>query len=141
MKKNTRWIYALVVVLLVLPVLAACGSGGGGQSINVSMTTFKFDLSKDSASAGTVVFHIKNDATDVNHQFTIIKTDLDAANLPTDSAGNVDTSQLDSVGATQQVAPGDSVDLSVDLTAGHYVIFCDMAGHYQSGMYANFTVN
>ncbi len=145
MKKN-RWIYLLVVALLVLPVLAACSGGGsggssGGQSINVTMTTYKFTLSKDSASAGTVVFHLKNAATDVPHQFTIVKTDLDASKLPTDANGNVDISQLDSVGASQQIQPGDSADLSVDLTAGHYDIFCDVAGHYMAGMYADFTVN
>ena len=35
---------------------------------------------------------------------------------------------------------GDRGTLRVHLTAGHYVLYCNMDGHYQAGMSTEFTV-
>jgi uncharacterized cupredoxin-like copper-binding protein len=45
-------------------------------------------------------------------------------------------------GEISSIAPGATRKLTVkNLVAGHYVMVCALPGHYQSGMYADFTVN
>jgi uncharacterized cupredoxin-like copper-binding protein len=41
----------------------------------------------------------------------------------------------------EETAPGGSASLTVDLASGHYVLFCNVPGHYSQGMHTDFTVN
>ena len=136
----------IVAALFVLPLLAACG--GGSNTVNVTEGTdqdqYTIKLSQDSAKAGQVTFHITNGTQNVTHEFVVIKTDLDAANLPKSADGtevNEDDPQLKHIDEKEDIAPGDTVDLTVSLDAGHYVLICNLPDHYNQGMYANFTVN
>ena len=112
---------------------------GSANSINVIESSYQITLSADSVSAGKTTFHITNQAQDAPHQFAVIKTDQAAGQLPT-SNGQVDTTNLNVVADTDNIAPGASQDLMVDLTPGSYVLICNLPGHYQQGMYASFTV-
>ena len=105
------------------------------------MTSYKMDLSASSVAAGSVTFHVKNAATDVPHEFIIVKTDLAAAKLPVDSSGMVDVTQVVPLAKSDSVAAGGSKDVTVTLQSGHYVFFCNIAGHFASGMTVDFTVN
>jgi uncharacterized cupredoxin-like copper-binding protein len=135
-----KWLSNILIVCILALALSACG--GSGPSVNVSMTSFKIALTPSSIAAGSITFHIKNDAPDVQHDVLVAKTDLAAGSLPTDSTGAVDVSKLTIVGQIQPVAAGASQDLTINnMTSGHYVFFCNVAGHYASGMYADFTVN
>ncbi len=137
---SVKFLALSMLLLLSVGLLSACAGGGGGNgAISVSLTDYKITLSKDTAPAGTVTFDVKNNATDIAHSFVIIKTDLDASKLPTDSSGNVDMSKLQSL-ASITLNPGESKTVSADMTAGHYAIICDLPGHYSQGMYTNFTV-
>ncbi len=137
--RNSKFLAIALLVLLSLGLLSACSGGGGGNAINAELTDYAINLSKSTANAGEVTFNVKNSANDIAHSFVVIKTDLDAANLPTDSAGNVDMSQLQSLGSLT-LNPGESKDLTINMDAGHYAIICDLPGHYKMGMYTNFTV-
>ena len=45
-------------------------------------------------------------------------------------------------GEIASIAPGATKKLVVkDLKAGHYALVCALPGHYQSGMYSDFTVS
>jgi uncharacterized cupredoxin-like copper-binding protein len=137
MKRNWFWL-PILMVLMALGA-AACSSGSPG-TVNVTETSYKIELSSSTAPAGSVTFHMSNKAADVSHDLKVIKTDLDAAKLPTDSAGNVDTSQLTVVGGSDPINPNANADLTLNLQAGHYVLVCSIPGHYAQGMSANFTV-
>ncbi len=128
-----------MLLLLSIGLLSACSGGGDNNSINADLSTYKIDLSKTTAAPGEITFHVKNTASDMAHEFVIFKTDLDAANLPTDDAGNVVEDQLESVDEIE-LNPNESGDLTVDLDAGHYAIVCNQPGHYAQGMYINFVV-
>jgi uncharacterized cupredoxin-like copper-binding protein len=132
-------IFALLVLLV--PVLTACGP----QKIDAALTTYKITLSKNTASAGDIVFHVHNDATDLKHEFVIFKTDLPEDQLPLNSEGAVDeegagVEHIDEV----EVEPGKSADLAVKLAAGKYVLICNINDnneqHYAHGMHVAFTV-
>ena len=76
--KSRKLLTFLALVILIVPVLTACGP----TKIDVGLTTYKITMSKTSASSGDIVFHVHNDATDLTHEFVIFKTDLPADQLP-----------------------------------------------------------
>lgn len=98
-------------------------------SVTVSPATFK---------AGTIKFGVRNLGAMV-HQFDLIKTDLAADKIPIDPT----TAKAKEDGLVKQVLniqPGKVATASADLAPGHYVIICNVPGHYQLLMRADFTV-
>jgi uncharacterized cupredoxin-like copper-binding protein len=143
---KTRPFYMLLAAALVASgTLAACGGDDDDSSGGISTTLkdYAFNLSTSSAGQGDVTFNIKNDGPS-QHEFVVIKTDLDAAKLPYDEKDfkvNEDSSDLSKVDEKEAIDPGKSTSLTVNLKPGHYVLICNIPTHYQQGMRANFTVN
>ncbi len=138
MSHKSRKLAVLIGVgVLAALVLAACG---GPQTINVTEKDYSITFSSDTINAGSITFHVTNEATDMSHEFVILKTDLPGNNLPLNADGNVDESQLTLIDAIKGLAAGDTQDLTVNLQPGHYVAICDLPGHYKQGMYIDFTV-
>jgi uncharacterized cupredoxin-like copper-binding protein len=130
-----------VGVVAIIVLAAGCGGegdGGGDGTVEVTMgKPSEYAMSPDPAeiSAGTVTFEVKNEGTLV-HEMVLIKTDKGAANLGTDG-------EADEAGAIDEVADlpaGESKTLELDLDAGKYALVCNLPGHYEDGMYADFTV-
>ena len=140
-KKRSVGIFVSVVILMLAVVAAGCSSTAKAREkgVNVDMTNFAFNLDKTEVPAGKITFHVKNAKDAVEHEMVVIKTDLDAGQLPTNADQTVDESKLDSKGEVE-VEAGETKDLTVDLTPGHYVLLCNIPGHYAQGMVANFTV-
>ena len=118
---------------------AAAAAPAGPTSVDVTETNFKISLSTDTVPAGKVTFHVTNKADSIPHQFVVIKSDQPADQLPT-SNGKVDTTNLNVIGSTDNIQTGKNQDLTVELSAGKYVVICNLPSHYQNGMYATFTV-
>ena len=104
----------------------------------------------DSAAAGDVTFSITNDGPEDVHEFVVIATDLEPADLPTDETGAVDEAGEgieEVVGEIEEIAVGATEELTVSLDAGNYVLACNIysededEAHYAMGMYTAFTVN
>lgn len=113
---------------------AAAASG----TVPVTLTEYKITPAVDSAPAGKVTFDVKN-AGQIKHQFTIIKTPKAAATVL--SKTNPDDDIPGAKGEISSIPPGATKTLVIkDLKAGHYAIVCALPGHYQSGMYTDFTV-
>ena len=112
-----------------------------GTPVNVSLTTYKISPDTDSVPAGTVTFNVSNDATDMEHEMLIIKTDKSPDELPLDDKGNLNEDALNIVGAAEDIPAGESKTVTVDLQAGHYLLACNKPGHFQQGMYTDFTVS
>jgi uncharacterized cupredoxin-like copper-binding protein len=130
-----------VGVVAMIALTTGCGGGdGGGEegTVEVAMGTpseYAMTPQPTEISAGTVTFEVKNEGTLV-HEMVVIKTDKGAANLGTDG-------EADESGAVDEVADlpaGESKTLELDLTAGTYALVCNLPGHYEQGMYADFTV-
>jgi len=139
--KSRRILSYFALMVLLVPMLSACGP----QKIDAALTTYKIVLSKNTAKAGDIVFHVHNDATDLLHEFVIFKTDLPEDQLPLNAEGAVDeegagVEHIDEV----EVETGQSADLAVNLPAGRYVIICNINDnnemHYAHGMHVVFTV-
>jgi len=141
-KVRRLWVLAAAAATLLV-VATACGGGGGGGGGGVDVTEkeYSITLSTNSGSAGDVTFNISNQGEKV-HEFVVFKTDLAEDALPvTADEVDEDSPDLTLVDEKEDIAPGDSTDLTVDLDAGSYVVICNITGHYEKGMHAAFTVS
>jgi uncharacterized cupredoxin-like copper-binding protein len=103
-------LFAVLGFLLVVAVGPAAGSKLATTKVSVTMTEFKFKLSRTSVLQGTVVFTIKN-AGKIGHNFKI--------------NGKV----------TKLVAPGKSTTLTVKFAKkGKFAYLCTVQGHAKLGM-------
>jgi uncharacterized cupredoxin-like copper-binding protein len=109
-------------------------------TVDTSLTEFEIALSVESAAPGTVTFNASSDGA-IFHNLRVVATDLDPDALPTnDSTFTVDESELDVVGSTDDLDPGESEELTVDLPSGSYVLICNIPTHYDAGMSLAFEV-
>lgn len=120
-------------------------SSGTGSTVTVTLTEWTLVLDKTSVPAGTVTFSVTNAGTQFQHEMVVLKTDLDPASLPVDSTGKVD--EATSVGEVSELDMGATGSVTLDLTAGKYVLICNIVeaaggheSHYNEGMRVAFTV-
>jgi uncharacterized cupredoxin-like copper-binding protein len=135
----------LTALAIVGALLAACSSSSpaaseaaGNGTIDATVHEWSIDLASNTASAGEVTFNISNTG-DETHEFVIVSTDLDAAELPVVD-DQVDESAFTPVDEVEDIESGTNPTLTVDLDPGHYVILCNLLAHYGKGMHANLTV-
>jgi uncharacterized cupredoxin-like copper-binding protein len=143
MRQRARLATALVA--LVLLTVACGGSGGDGgasptpdQGIATTLTDFAIKTAETEAPAGRVSFDLQNDGPS-EHTFFLVKTDLADDALPVVDHV-VDLGGLDIVAQTGVLTVGAQPSVTEDLSAGAYVMFCNLPGHYESDMHASFTV-
>ncbi|MEA2520042.1 MAG: hypothetical protein QOF49_2122 [Chloroflexota bacterium] len=121
----------------------ASGAAASGAPVSAKESEFKIELASPTAPAGSVTFQITNGGT-VPHEFVVMKTDLAADKLPIDASKGVvseTTAGLTAVDEVEDIAVGATPTLTVDLPAAHYVVICNLPGHYAGGMHADFTTN
>ena len=126
----------------------AASGGGGGKTVAVTLQEWAVVLNADSAAAGDVTFEVTNDGPEDVHEFVVIKTDLDAADLPTDADGAVEETGegMEVVDEIEDIPVGETQELTVTLDAGNYVLICNIysadedEAHYRMGMRTPFTV-
>jgi uncharacterized cupredoxin-like copper-binding protein len=144
---NLTWLGAAIAIGAI--ALAACGGGGGKQSastpaggsqVNVTLKEWALSPDKTSASAGKITFSATNAGT-VEHEFVVIKTDkaADGLTLSGDAVDEAASGQT-KIDEIAEFAPGTTKTLTLDLQPGNYVLICNVAGHYQKGVHAAFTV-
>ena len=132
---RTRYIVAAVLAMAL----------AGGAFAAVSRTAARIPVTEKewgvtpapaSAKAGSVTFVVKN-IGHLKHEFVVLKTKTPAAKLKTVGPKAVLTGQ---VGKIVQLGPGQTRTLTLKLTAGHYVLVCNLPAHYVAGQRADFTV-
>jgi uncharacterized cupredoxin-like copper-binding protein len=124
-------------VAIVAGALAIPGAFGhtAKTMVSVKLKEFKVLPSTASAKAGPVAFKVTNTGA-LAHEFVIVKTILPANKLPV-KANRVTLKPLGKVGPFQ---PRKGGALVLSLKAGKYVLYCNIAGHYQAGQWARFAV-
>ena len=109
-------------------------------AVNVTLKEFSVSATPSAVPAGEVAFKATNAGT-VAHEMVVLKTDKDVKSLPTKSDGTVDEAAANSVGEVNDLDAGKSGSATFRLTAGKYVLVCNLPGHYAAGMATAFTVN
>ena len=144
-RKHPALLALLIAALVAAFALAACGddddddettaasettaetttsedqaSSGGGETIAISESDYKLDPSDPTAKAGTITFELTNDGQ-APHNLEVEGNGVEEE-LPND------------------LAPGDSGELSVDLEPGDYTMYCPVGDHREQGMEGTVTV-
>ena len=134
---NRKILIALSVVSTMLVVsLASWASTLRTQIVRVSLTDYDVTFSPATLRAGTVTLVSTNEGHRVVHEFLLVKTDLPADQLPLEHNGRVDedSASLTRIAAVEELHPGRSGTVTVDLEPGRYVYFCNEHNHYLVGM-------
>lgn len=124
-----------VAVLPMLLVACTKNERPEGTPVDVALKDFHIQTTEQTVAAGSVVFQVHNDAP-MTHEFVVVRTDLPDDQLPIGSDGlRVNEEWLSSMGELDDVPASESRSLSLDLTPGRYVFFCNLEGHYLGGMH------
>src|SRR6478672_11023449 len=132
--------------LLLLPVLAVAAAGCGSSSndtkttsaakaTDVKLSEWKLAPSATTVAAGKVRISAANDGK-TTHEMVVLRTDKPAASLGSGKR----VSEAGSVGEISDLKAGASASKTFDLSPGHYVLICNLPGHYSAGMRADLTV-
>ena len=90
-------------------------------------------------ASGDLRFELSN-ADAIAHNFVLLRTEQAGSALPTDE-GHVDLEHAgEVVGGVEALAPGAQGSHTFNLQPGNYVLYCNIEGHYQGGMYYQLTV-
>lgn len=95
-----------------------------------------------SVAAGSVTFTVTNDGVK-KHEFVVLFTKIMGKDLPYTKATDEIAEEgkgIDSPGEIGELKPGESKTVTLDLAAGHYVLVCNIKGHWRMGMYTDFQV-
>ena len=149
---TTVFLFTLAVITVV--AVAAAGDTGPGvertSTVNIEVGQWHVNA-PPTVPAGDVTFRVRNGGTMV-HELLVLRTDTPADQLPITDAGDppvpVSTgankvSEDESVGETgdPDLEPGNLRTFTIeDLAPGHYVLICNLEGHYTNGMRVDLTV-
>ena len=142
------------IVALLVTACASPGAsptpadGGGATTVDVTLQEWAVVPAAESAPAGQVTFNVTNEGPEDIHEFVVIATDLDPAELPTDEHGAVTEGGegMEVVDEIEDLPVGETRELTVNLEAGNYVLLCNIytaeedEAHYEMGMRTAFEV-
>lgn len=154
------------LLLSVLAVLVACGAGLAFVSLAVASTHgtkvgvvlapggagTKLAVRTGVAKAGAITFEVSNHSnapgpygvTNIPevHELVVLKTNLAPNKLPVHGKppdGTVAV-EVGRIGRPLVVQPGKTSTITLNLKPGHYVLICNLPGHYTGGQHAAFRV-
>src|SRR5919201_1312844 len=147
-RQKMPWALLCAALLCIASVvLSGCGVTGRAtaqpavRTVNVIQRDFRISAPRE-LNSGRFTLRVHNDGPD-RHEFLVARVG-GAAPLPLRRDGlTVDEERIQAatLGALEPGAPESTRRLTVNLTPGRYVLFCNMYGHYRGGMHAQLLVN
>jgi uncharacterized cupredoxin-like copper-binding protein len=155
-RHHMRWLPLVVLAATLVSVGTACSkddepasaasesAAGLGSTVNATIGgngEYSISLDSKSVKAGKVTFKITNKGAE-EHEFVIVKTGVRADKLPVKN-GEVDEDGVNELAKpleVEDIEAGASAKLVANLEAGHYVLICNLQGHYGHGMQTAFRV-
>lgn len=126
---------ALAIAFTLVVILRSTSTADAASTVNVKLSDFKVKATPSSTAHGRVTFVVKN-AASMEHELVVIKTSHRANALP---LKNGRASEAGSKGEVE-LDGGKTKRLTLNLSAGHYALICNIGQHYKAGMRTDFTV-
>ena len=105
------------------------------------MDSMRMDLSTKQLGAGKVTFNVTNTSQNFVHEFVVAKSDKPIeALLYKEDENELAEDALAVMNEIDDLEPGKSGTLTVNLEPGFYVLFCNKTGHFKAGMVNQLTV-
>jgi uncharacterized cupredoxin-like copper-binding protein len=148
-RARRRWAWALALVLAALAIAVSLTvarrqeSTPSGTPVNVRLEDFRVRMDTAVVSAGTVSFRLLGQGP-TTHEFIVVRTDRSPDKLPLQPDGltvNEEALGVELVDEADGLDIDDRQTLDLRLAPGHYVMYCNLEGHYLGGMYAALTVH
>lgn len=109
---------------------------GMGMHADMSKAKMAINANPDHTKQGAVRFDVTNLASTFVHEVIVARIESTDQVLPYDeSRSKVDAEQLYTLGSVNEIAPNKSVSLTLNLSPGKYLLYCNIAGHYMAGMW------
>lgn len=110
----------------------------GGGHYPILLTEMSINAGYAFFPAGQVTFDVKNAGT-VTHELVVIRTDVVPSAIPLRATDKTKADETGSLGELEDLAPGATASLTLDLKPGRYALICNEPGHFAAGMRAGFT--
>ena len=132
-------------VAAAVGLLAGCGgdSSTSRETIEVKLEDFLLHVSATNAAPGELTMRLDNEGPST-HEINVDRTDLPENALPLRADGlsvEEDSPQLTRIDSVEILEAGDRRNFTVKLPPGHYVLYCNLEGHYLGKMYATLVVH
>lgn len=143
LRRGSLLLAALAAVLLAaIQVSAAIARDAADSQITVTMGKpgeFSLKSSVSSAKAGEVALTVWNRGRMV-HEFILLRTPVKAAALKPRAEEPQKVVEPGFQFELEDMEPGDRTTIVMPLKKGHYVLLCNVDGHYAGGMRADLTL-
>jgi uncharacterized cupredoxin-like copper-binding protein len=148
-RKTTRWNLASVAILIGLSAAAQTATRAP-TVVHVELTdpssgpdvknmTIKAD--RQTIKAWPVVFDVANDSKTLVHEMIVVEVARPNSPLPYDEKTNrVIESKIRDLGEASDLDPGQTKTLRLVLRPGNYLLICNQADHFKSGMRTDLVV-
>jgi uncharacterized cupredoxin-like copper-binding protein len=134
--RTGRALVTASAVLMLLPACTTDPSTATGHVLDVTVKDFRIKPALPAVGEGPVTFSVWN-AGPSTHEFVVVRSDRSADELPIAADGlSVDEDGVVPIDELTEVDSGTRATLTLALSPGRYVIFCNLEGHYLGGMHA-----
>jgi uncharacterized cupredoxin-like copper-binding protein len=114
---------------------------GMGMHGDMHMAQMGIDIDQASVPAGRTTFVVTNVSTDLIHEMLVAPITAKDVTMPYIANENrVNEEVTGDLGEVSELDPGKSGSLTVDLKPGNYVLYCNIPGHFVSGMWTTIVV-
>lgn len=114
------------------------GLGMGGD---MSKATMGISATPETVKPGMVTFEVLNSSKDQIHEMIVAKLANPNKPLPyLADEDRVDEDKEGDLGEVSELDPGQSGALRIEMKPGTYILYCNVPGHYVTGMWTLFSV-
>ncbi len=148
--RPARRVIGALLALTVAAISLACSGDDSATEVDITLHEWGISPAAIEVDAGTIVFNISNDGPDDPHELVVIRIgETNIADIPVVD-GMVPEDEVDFIDELEEIEVGESGALEVDLSAGRYLLLCNIVeqergggteSHYEMGMRALLTVN
>jgi len=114
--------------------------GMGMMHASMANTMMGLKVNEKAVKAGEVTFKVTNVSKETVHEMIVVPAPADGA-LPYDQQeAKFDEDKAGALGEVEELEPGKSGELTLNLKPGKYVLSCNVANHFANGMWTMLTV-